>query len=67
VTVKMGERVLGSAVLRDGDRKFELKFSLPDDLMGKDRVDFKIETSRTFQPAGDARPLGLIFGTFAVR
>ncbi len=67
LTVKTGARVLGSAILRQADKKFELTFPLPEDLVGRTRVDLKIETSRTFQPASDARPLGLIFGTFAVR
>jgi hypothetical protein len=67
LSVSAGERVLGSAVLKNGDSRFELKFPLPVDLVGKPRIDLTVETSRTFQPASDARPLGLIFGTFAVK
>jgi hypothetical protein len=67
MSVKAGERVLGSAVLKDADSRFELRFELPAELVGKPRIDLRVEISRTFRAGGDSRELGLIFGTFSVK
>jgi hypothetical protein len=65
--VKVGERLVGKAVLKDADSRFELRFALPAELVGKPRIDLRVEISRTFQVGGDSRELGLTFGTLSVK
>lgn len=46
---------------------FELRYALPDSLVGKPEMQVKAEVSRVFRPASDPRDLGLAFGSFEIR
>jgi len=53
--------------LNQADREFRLAFPLPAELVGKERVEVRLEVSRAFAAPGDGRQLGLVFGSFAIR
>jgi len=53
--------------LTRGDRGFEFRFPLPEQLIGKESVLVSLEVDRTFSPPGDNRELGLAFGLLAIR
>jgi hypothetical protein len=36
-------------------------------LLGRQMVELEIEVSRTLEPAGETRPLGLVFTTFTIK
>jgi hypothetical protein len=58
---------IGAEVVKAPDKPFSLQFALPDSLVGREEIELKIEVSRTFHAPGDARELGMAFGTFAIR
>jgi hypothetical protein len=58
---------IGTGAVKAPDQPFAFEFGIPDALVGKDEVELKIEASRTIRPPGDARELGMAFGTFAIR
>lgn len=58
---------LGVVELRKGDARFAADLILPASLVGKNQMEVKLELSRTTRIGTDARPLGIIFGTFRVR
>jgi hypothetical protein len=58
---------IGSGMVREPDKTFAFEFPMPQRLIGKTEAELKIEVSRTFRPPGDARELGMAFGTFAIR
>ena len=47
--------------------QFQLRFSLPRELVGEAEVEVSIEVNRTTRIPPDIRPLGLIFGTFTIK
>ena len=61
-----GEPLL-SATIRQPDSGFELSFELPAGLTGKPAVVFQMELDKTFHAPGDARELGLIVSSLAIR
>ncbi|HLJ13284.1 MAG TPA: hypothetical protein VKV15_02225 [Bryobacteraceae bacterium] len=58
---------LGSAVISQPDRHFQLQFRLPGNLIGRYTIDITLEVDRTRRVPGDIRDLGLIFGTLAIQ
>jgi hypothetical protein len=55
---------LGTA--RIGANDFEVRFSLPDSLVGKPQIVVDLSVSRIFHPPGDYRDLGMSFGLIAI-
>ena len=49
------------------DRAFDLSYPLPPGLAGKDKVTVNLSLDRTYIPPDDGRPLGLVFGSLAIR
>jgi hypothetical protein len=58
---------IGAATLKQANQAFDLRFPLPAELVGKSPIEITVEVSRVTLLSNDVRPLGLIFGTFAVR
>jgi hypothetical protein len=58
---------LGTATLTQPDQLFTLKFPWPAELVGRPMLEIEIEVSRTLEPAGENRPLGLVFTTFTIK
>jgi hypothetical protein len=58
---------LGNTRLDTCDSQFHLNFDLPPESLGKRDVLVEVEVDRLFHPQGDARQLGLPFGTFEIR
>ena len=46
---------------------FSFSFPLPAALLGKSDVEITIEVDKVLRVPGDARDLGMIFGTFSIR
>jgi hypothetical protein len=67
VTVSVDGQAYPPVLLDRGDAAFKFSFPLPSELVGKERIEVSVEVDRTFTVASDPRPLGLVFGTFAVR
>jgi hypothetical protein len=61
-----GEEI-GQLRLTQGDAGFEVAFALPAKDAGKPSIEVTIELARSFRAPGDARDLGLVFGSFEVR
>jgi hypothetical protein len=57
----------GTATLKDADKRFQLQFPLPDQLVGKSTIEISIEVGHTVKVGSDVRPLGLIFSTFTMK
>jgi len=58
---------LGTATLKDANKRFRLEFPLPDQLVGKSTIEISIEVGHTVKAGADIRPLGLIFSTFTMK
>lgn len=58
---------VGPVRIQPAALRFEASLSLPPEAVGKDRVEISLEVERTFSAQQDPRPLGLAFGTFAIR
>ena len=58
---------LGTPTLTQPDQLFALKFPWPAEFVGRPMVELEIEVSRTLQPPGETRPLGLVFTTFTIK
>jgi hypothetical protein len=58
---------LGTATLTQPDQLFTLKFPWPAQLVGRPMLEIEIEVSRTLEPSGENRPLGLVFTTFTIK
>jgi hypothetical protein len=58
---------IGSSAVTEPNHFFAFDLPLPAGLTGQPSLTLTIEVSRTFQPAGDPRELGLIFGTFEIK
>jgi hypothetical protein len=58
---------LGTATLKDPNKRFQLQFPLPDRLVGKNTIEISIEVGHTVKAGADVRPLGLIFSTFTMK
>jgi hypothetical protein len=58
---------LGTATLKEPNKRFQLQFPLPDQLLGKSTIEISIEVGHTIQVGADVRPLGLIFSTFTMK
>lgn len=67
LTFRAAGRLLGRATLRKPDDRFSLDFPLPDELVGQYAVQVEVEVDHVLKLPGDARDLGMIFGTFAIR
>ena len=63
----IGSHDIGMRDVKSPDRPFSFEFALPASLVGQPEIELKIEASRTYRPPGDARDLGMGFGTFAIR
>ncbi|MDX2153157.1 MAG: hypothetical protein SFV54_20605 [Bryobacteraceae bacterium] len=46
---------------------FAVEWTLPPETVGKEALELTVESGRPYRAAGDERPLGFVFGTFAVR
>jgi hypothetical protein len=57
----------GTATLTEPDKRFDLHFPLPNELVGKNTIEISIELGHTVQAGADVRPLGLIFSTFTMK
>jgi hypothetical protein len=66
VSVTVNGAALAPAALSPGGN-FELKFPLPDALVGQSAIEVTVEASRTFRAGADIRDLGLAFGEFEVK
>lgn len=66
ITLRASGIAIGKATLNKPEQ-FELTFPVPPQLIGDSTMDVEIELSRTFQPAGEARSLGVTFGTFTLK
>jgi hypothetical protein len=40
---------------------------MPPALVGQNAIEIAVEVSKVFQPAGEQREVGVIFGTFRIR
>jgi hypothetical protein len=58
---------IGQLRVTQGDAGFEAAFPLPTRFVGKPSIEVTIQLDRTFRAPGDARDLGLVFGSFEVR
>jgi hypothetical protein len=58
---------LGTSILTQPDQLFALKFPWPAEFVGRPMVELEIEVSRTLEPPGETRPLGLVFTTFTIK
>jgi hypothetical protein len=58
---------LGKSTLTQPDQLFTLKFAWPAELVGRPMLEVQIEVSRTLEPPGETRPLGLVFTTFTIK
>jgi hypothetical protein len=58
---------IGSATLQAKDEGFSLEFPMPPALVGRNTIEITVEVSKVFQPAGEQREVGVIFGTFRIR
>jgi multidrug transporter EmrE-like cation transporter len=58
---------LGTSTLTQPDQLFALKFPWPAEFVGRPMVELEIEVSRTLEPPGETRPLGLVFTTFTIK
>ena len=58
---------IGSATLQAKDEGFSLEFPMPPALVGQNTIEIAVEVSKVFQPAGEQREVGVIFGTFRIR
>ena len=58
---------VGELHLTQGDASFEAAFPLPAEALGKASLEVTVQLERTFRAPGDARDLGLVFGSFAIR
>jgi hypothetical protein len=67
MTVAVDSHPFPPVVIDRGDTPFEFGFPLPTEAIGKRSVDVAVEVERTFVVPSDGRPLGLVFGNFAVR
>lgn len=67
VSFRADGAALGTATLTQPDQLFALKFPWPAALIGRPTVELEIEVSRTLQPPGENRPLGLVFTTFTIK
>jgi hypothetical protein len=63
--VAVGGVAVGTARIAAND--FEFRFSLPDNLVGKQQVAVDLSVNRTFRAPGDYRDLGMSFGLIAIR
>jgi hypothetical protein len=53
--------------LTEPNAPFEFEFPLSKELVGKESIDVSVAVDRVFIPKGDSRPLGAVFGVFAIR
>ncbi|HSB15177.1 MAG TPA: hypothetical protein VLE22_12015 [Bryobacteraceae bacterium] len=67
MTVAVDSHRFPPVVIDRGDSPFEFGFPLPAEAIGKRSMDVAVEVERTFVVPSDGRPLGLVFGNFAVR
>jgi hypothetical protein len=67
ITIAADGEPLLPAIIRQPDSGFELSFNLPAGLTGKPAVVFQMELDKTFRAPGDARELGLIVSSIAIR
>jgi hypothetical protein len=58
---------LGTSTLTQPNQLFTLKFPWPPQLLGRSMVEVEIEVNHTLEPAGETRPLGLVFTTFTIK
>jgi hypothetical protein len=58
---------IGQLRITQGDTGFDTAVRLPSQLVGKPSMEVTIQLDRTFRAPGDARDLGLVFGSFEVR
>ena len=58
---------LGTSTLTQPNQLFTLNFPWPGEFIGRPTVELEIEVSRTLQPPGETRPLGLVFTTFTIK
>jgi hypothetical protein len=67
VSFRADGTLLGTSTLTQPDQLFALKFPWPGAFIGRPMVELEIEVSRTLQPPGENRPLGLVFTTFTIK
>lgn len=67
VSVSVDGELVGRTLLTQPDAAFALEYPLPAPAVGKPRIEVAVEVGHTFHPPGDARALGLVFGTISVR
>src|SRR5262249_54184201 len=65
LTFRAGSAPIGKAVLRKPNAPVSLEFPLP--AVPGEMMDITIEVDRVFRDSRDARELGMVFGTFAIR
>ena len=58
---------IGTASLNHPDQAFDLKFTLPPQLVGRPSMEIQIEVNRTVRVPPDPRELGLVFRTFTIK
>jgi hypothetical protein len=58
---------LGAKAVTQPNEPFELDFELPPDLVRQKEIEITVECSRTLRAPGDARELGMILLSFAIR
>jgi len=67
VTASVEGLAVGSALLSQPDALFDLSFPIPNQLVGRERVEVAVEVDRTFVVPPDRRELGLVFGSISIR
>jgi hypothetical protein len=67
VKVSVDARALPPALLPQSDTRFDLAFPLPAEAVGRPSIEVSVEVDPTAAAPGDARRLGLSFGTLEIR
>ena len=67
LTLSVNGREAGRLVLREPNKKFEWVVDLPSAAVGTYAMTVAVEVSRTTRIGTDARPLGMVFGTFRLQ
>ncbi|MGA1996052.1 MAG: hypothetical protein ABSH45_09765, partial [Bryobacteraceae bacterium] len=65
--VAVDGREIGELSLSKGDAPFEAAFPLPQESVGKPKIEVGIQLDRTFRAPGDVRELGLVINSFEIR
>jgi len=67
MTVSADGREIGKAAVRVPDARFAFDFALPGELVNRESIEITVSLDKVLRAPGDARDLGMTFGTFSIR